>query len=123
MKVIDLTVPHRCRLSRWDAWLPDVATHALVLMHPGSGPSDRANDVFIPPIHEGIIAAGSRRQARRARLLRWVSALRPLDCDLTANADDINFADALDARAIAVNTGQSRRGGVLSGVLNSLSRR
>lgn len=40
-------------------WLPDSPPRALVVMHPGSGPSDRDNDVFFPPIREALLAAGA----------------------------------------------------------------
>ncbi|MFC8733748.1 alpha/beta fold hydrolase [Luteimicrobium sp. NPDC057192] len=40
-------------------WLPGGAPRALVLMHPGSGPSDRDNDVFFPPIRAALLAAGA----------------------------------------------------------------
>lgn len=40
-------------------WTPEDQTPiALVLMHPGSGPSDRDNDVFFPPIRDTLLAAG-----------------------------------------------------------------
>lgn len=39
-------------------WLPPGEPAATVLMHPGSGPSDRDNDVFFPPIREHLVAAG-----------------------------------------------------------------
>jgi len=39
-------------------WLPPGGAAATVLMHPGSGPSDRDNDVFFPPIREHLLAAG-----------------------------------------------------------------
>lgn len=39
-------------------WLPAGEAAATVLMHPGSGPSDRHNDVFFPPIREHLLAAG-----------------------------------------------------------------
>ena len=39
-------------------WLPHGEAAATVLMHPGSGPSDRDNDVFFPPIREHLLAAG-----------------------------------------------------------------
>jgi pimeloyl-ACP methyl ester carboxylesterase len=39
-------------------WLPPGAPQATVLMHPGSGPSDRDNDVFFPPIREHLLASG-----------------------------------------------------------------
>jgi pimeloyl-ACP methyl ester carboxylesterase len=39
-------------------WLPETAAHATLLMHPGSGPSDRDNDVYFPPIREHLIREG-----------------------------------------------------------------
>jgi uncharacterized protein len=39
-------------------WSPAGRAVAGVLMHPGSGPSDRDNDVFFPPITEHLLAAG-----------------------------------------------------------------
>jgi uncharacterized protein len=38
--------------------LPDRTPIATVLMVPGSGPSDRDNDVFFPPIRAGLLAGG-----------------------------------------------------------------
>jgi pimeloyl-ACP methyl ester carboxylesterase len=40
------------------AWTPADGFRATVLMHPGSGPSDRNNDVFFPPIREHLLASG-----------------------------------------------------------------
>lgn len=40
------------------AWLPRVGIHAGVLMFPGSGPADRDNDVFFPPIREHLVERG-----------------------------------------------------------------
>ena len=39
-------------------WRPAGEAAATVLMHPGSGPSDRDNDVFFPPIRDHLLAAG-----------------------------------------------------------------
>ena len=39
-------------------WMPAGGAAAGLLMHPGSGPSDRDNDVFFPPIRERLLAAG-----------------------------------------------------------------
>lgn len=39
-------------------WLPERAPAALVVMHPGSGPSDRDNDVLFPPIRAALLDAG-----------------------------------------------------------------
>jgi uncharacterized protein len=39
-------------------WLPADDPAAVVLMHPGSGPSDRDNDVYFPPIREHLLGRG-----------------------------------------------------------------
>lgn len=39
-------------------WLPPVDPVALLVMHPGSGPSDRDNDVLFPPIRAALLDAG-----------------------------------------------------------------
>jgi uncharacterized protein len=39
-------------------FLPPVKATATMLMHPGSGPSDRDNDVYFPPIREHLLEAG-----------------------------------------------------------------
>jgi uncharacterized protein len=39
-------------------WMPAGGAEAGLLMHPGSGPSDRDNDVFFPPIREHLLEAG-----------------------------------------------------------------
>ena len=39
-------------------WRPVGEAVAGVLMHPGSGPSDRDNDVLFPPIREHLLGAG-----------------------------------------------------------------
>jgi pimeloyl-ACP methyl ester carboxylesterase len=39
-------------------WHPAGTAVAGVLMHPGSGPSDRHNDVLFPPIREHLLQAG-----------------------------------------------------------------
>src|SRR5438105_6730104 len=38
--------------------LPPATITATVLMHPGSGPSGRDNDVLFPPIREHLLGAG-----------------------------------------------------------------
>jgi len=38
-------------------WLPPKSAVATVLMHPGSGPSDRDNDVYFPQIREHLLGA------------------------------------------------------------------
>jgi pimeloyl-ACP methyl ester carboxylesterase len=39
-------------------WQPTGTPRALLVMHPGSGPSDRDNDVLFPPIREVLLANG-----------------------------------------------------------------
>jgi pimeloyl-ACP methyl ester carboxylesterase len=39
-------------------YLPPVRAAGTVLMHPGSGPSDRDNDVYFPPIREHLLERG-----------------------------------------------------------------
>ncbi len=39
-------------------WLPADPLGVTVLMHPGSGPSDRDNDVFFPPIRRHLLERG-----------------------------------------------------------------
>jgi uncharacterized protein len=39
-------------------FLPPVKAVATILMHPGSGPSDRDNDVYFPPVREHLLEAG-----------------------------------------------------------------
>jgi uncharacterized protein len=52
----DLTVRNGEVELAGSLWLPAGAPVATVLMHPGSGPSDRDNDVFFPPIREHLLA-------------------------------------------------------------------
>jgi len=54
----DLTVRNGEVELAGSIWLPGAAPVATVLMHPGSGPSDRDNDVFFPPIREYLLANG-----------------------------------------------------------------
>lgn len=53
-----LSVRHEDVVLAGTLWFPDDAPAATVLMHPGSGPSDRDNDVFFPPIRSHLLAAG-----------------------------------------------------------------
>ena len=54
----DLSVQSGDVLLAGTLWMPPVDPTAAVLMHPGSGPSDRHNDVFFPPIREHLLAEG-----------------------------------------------------------------
>jgi pimeloyl-ACP methyl ester carboxylesterase len=56
---IDLTVRRGEVLLAGSLWLPTATRpRAAVLMWPGSGPSDRDNDVFFPPIRAHLLADG-----------------------------------------------------------------
>jgi pimeloyl-ACP methyl ester carboxylesterase len=54
----DLTVESGDVSLAGSLWLPEGPPSATVYMHPGSGPSDRDNDVFFPPIREHLLASG-----------------------------------------------------------------
>ncbi len=54
----ELTVQAGDVLLAGAVWLPQRDAVATLLMHPGSGPSDRDNDVYFPPIREHLLAAG-----------------------------------------------------------------
>jgi pimeloyl-ACP methyl ester carboxylesterase len=56
--VRELSVPNGSVTLAGSLWTPVEPPTAAVLMHPGSGPSDRDNDVFFPPIREHLLAAG-----------------------------------------------------------------
>lgn len=58
MEVVELIAHNGPVTLAGTLWLPDTRPIALVVMHPGSGPSDRDNDVFFPPIREALGAAG-----------------------------------------------------------------
>jgi hypothetical protein len=53
----EIVVPRPdCELAG-SIWLPNAAPEApLIVMHPGSGPSDRDNDTLFPPIRERFLA-------------------------------------------------------------------
>jgi uncharacterized protein len=60
-----VAVAHELTVARGDLalagtlWVPKGGRpSATVYMHPGSGPSDRDNGVFFPPIREHLLAAG-----------------------------------------------------------------
>jgi pimeloyl-ACP methyl ester carboxylesterase len=53
-----VTVVHDGVVLAGALWLPDPPVRATVLMHPGSGPSDRDNDVYFPPIRRHLLEHG-----------------------------------------------------------------
>lgn len=54
----DVIVEHAGVTLAGTLWLPPSRPVATVLMHPGSGPSDRHNDVFFPPIRAHLLGQG-----------------------------------------------------------------
>src|SRR5256714_15545364 len=54
----EVLVRHGNVLLAGSLWRPGGDAVATVLMHPGSGPSDRDNDVYFPPIREHLLGAG-----------------------------------------------------------------
>ncbi len=54
----DLRVEHDGVVLAGSLWRPGGAPRTVVVMHPGSGPSDRHNDVYFPPIRELLLDAG-----------------------------------------------------------------
>jgi uncharacterized protein len=69
-------------------WRPGGDAVAGVLMHPGSGPSDRNNDVLFPPIREHLLAAGIAVCSFDKRGVGG-SGGSWLDAGLTEQADDL----------------------------------
>ena len=54
----ELTVRNGDASLAGSLWLPTDPAGVTVLMHPGSGPSDRDNDVFFPPIRPHLLDSG-----------------------------------------------------------------
>jgi len=54
----ELTVENGDVSLAGSVWMPSGTPAATLLMHPGSGPSDRDNDVFFPPIRRHLLDAG-----------------------------------------------------------------
>lgn len=75
-------------------WRPAGRPLAVVLMHPGSGPSDRHNDIFFPPIRSALLAAGfavasfDKRGAGDSGGVWWTTTIEE-------QADDLVAADAV----------------------------
>ena len=69
-------------------WIPADGAVAGVLMHPGSGPSNRDNDVFFPPIREHLLEAGIAVCSFDKRGVGGSSG-RWQDAGIAAQADDL----------------------------------
>ena len=54
----DLTVEHDGVVLAGSLWTPKGAPRSAIVMHPGSGPSDRHNDVYFPSIRTLLLDAG-----------------------------------------------------------------
>src|SRR5262245_54064587 len=57
-RVRELTVKSADLRLAGSFWAPAEPQDVTVLMHPGSGPSDRHNDVFFPPIRRHLLESG-----------------------------------------------------------------
>lgn len=55
---IELTAHNGLVALAGTLWRPEGDPAGLLVMHPGSGPSDRDNDVFFPPIRSALLEAG-----------------------------------------------------------------
>ncbi len=75
-------------------WRPAGDAVAGVLMHPGSGPSDRDNDWFFPPIREHLLQAGIAVCSFDKRGVGGSSGSW-LDAGIEAQADDLLAALAV----------------------------
>ena len=83
-------------------WRPVGDAVAGVLMHPGSGPSDRNNDVLFPPIREHLLGAGNAVCSFDKRGVGGAAGSR-LDAGIAEQADDL-------LAALAVFRSESPRG-------------
>ena len=55
---LDLVVVHDDVVLAGSVWTPAASPKTAVVMHPGSGPSDRHNVVYFPPIRNMFLNAG-----------------------------------------------------------------
>ena len=55
---MDIAVESSGAVLAGSVWMPDGRPVGVVLMHPGSGPSTRDNDVYFPPIREAMLSWG-----------------------------------------------------------------
>ena len=79
-------------------WRPPVQ-RALVLMFPGSGPSDRDNDVLFPPIRAALLDAGAAVCSFDKRGVGRSSGSW-LDADIPAQASDLLASLAVAREAV-----------------------
>lgn len=96
-----MTVPVDGAVLAGTLWLPDGLPHAdpvaTVVMHPGSGPSGRDNDVYFPPIRahllrHGVAVASFDKRGVGGSTGRWQ------DAGIVEQADDLLAAvDAVRA--------------------------
>jgi len=69
-------------------WQPDDGPRGLIIMHPGSGPSDRDNDVLFPPIRAALLEMGVAVCSFDKRGVGESSG-NWLDADITQQAGDL----------------------------------
>ena len=55
---VDLAVGHDDVVLAGSLWTPPGSPKTAVVMHPGSGPSDRHNDIYFPPIRTMLLDDG-----------------------------------------------------------------
>jgi len=58
MRVEPVEVAHEAVTLRGSLWFPAAPPRTLVVMHPGSGPSDRDNDTYFAPIRTILLDGG-----------------------------------------------------------------
>jgi len=58
MDAVDVVTHNGAVALAGTLWRPESDPSGLVVMHPGSGPSDRDNDVFFPPIRNALLEVG-----------------------------------------------------------------
>jgi pimeloyl-ACP methyl ester carboxylesterase len=75
------------------SWWQPAQPIATVVMHPGSGPSNRDNDSFFPPIREQLLAAGIAVASFDKRGVGGSTGRWP-DAGITEQADDVRAAVA-----------------------------
>jgi alpha-beta hydrolase superfamily lysophospholipase len=94
----------RTRLAG-SVWRPAAKPRSLILMHPASGPSDRNNDVYFPPIRQALLAAGHAIASFDKRKVGGSSGDWTAAGIETQAADLFACASALQERVVGVPIG------------------
>jgi pimeloyl-ACP methyl ester carboxylesterase len=78
-------------------WMPGHRPKSVLLMHPGSGPSDRNNDVLFPPIRAALLDAGhavasfDKRGAGESTGSLWTTSIEQQAADLVECAAAVSI--------------------------------